>query len=45
MLRAPILKSLSCRAHKVKQLFDGNGCYAGIDIGHGVGDDQLVVMN
>ena len=45
VLRAPILKSLSYRAHTVKQLVDYNGCYTGIDIGHGVGNDQLVVMN
>jgi hypothetical protein len=36
---------LSYRAHTVKQLVDYNGCYTGIDIGHGVGNDQLVVMN
>jgi hypothetical protein len=38
-------KALSYRMHIVKQFFDDNGCDTGIDIGHGVGNDQLVVMN
>jgi hypothetical protein len=45
VLRAPILKSLSYREHIVKQLVDTDGCYAGIDIRHGVRNDQFVVMN
>ncbi len=40
-----MLLGLSYLMHTVKQLTDGNGCYTGIDIGHGVGNDQLVVMN
>src|SRR5210317_168721 len=31
--------------HTVNQFFDFNNCYTGIDIGHGVRNDQLVVMN
>ena len=39
------IKSLSYRAHTLKQIVDDNSCYTGIDIGHCVGNDQLVVMN
>ena len=41
----PTLKPLSYRTHTANQFFDANHSNAGIDIGHGVGDNQLVVMN
>ena len=31
--------------HTMNQFFHFNNGYAGIDIGHGVGNDQLVIMN
>jgi hypothetical protein len=32
-------------AHTIQQLLDINRCDTGIDVGHGVGDDHLVIMN
>ena len=40
-----MLLALSYLMHTVKQLVDDNGCYTGINVGHGIGNDQIVVMN
>ncbi len=38
-------RTLCHRVHAAKQLAYRNGCNTGIDIGHGVGNDQFIVVN